>query len=414
MSDLFRPEAVAHARRRLSGEVVLAAPLPLRILGLLLAGVVFIALIFAGWATYARKASVTGWLVPDLGFIRATAPSVGLVAAILVKEGEQVEQGQWLAEIKVASDIAGGNVGEAIAKTLRAETEAVKARGDARVAKLEAESVQTETRLKNLKPELVQVEQQIKLQEERIALAQKSAASTEKLAAQGLVSQRDLEQRRSTTLAAEQDLAAQRRQAAAITRELADLDARLKAIPIDIDAARADTRSEQASLGQRLIEAEQRRAVFVPAPMAGSVAALPVANGQPIAAGATLAVIIPVGGKLEAELLTPSRAIGFIEPGQEVQLQLQAYPYQRFGMLRGVVKNISSTVLGPSEIAIPGLTIQEPVFRVRVALTRELMNAYGKSYPLQPGMLLSADIVFDRRTLLQWLFDPIYAVGRRS
>jgi membrane fusion protein len=94
MSDLFRPEAVAHARGRLSGEVVLAAPLPLRVFGLLLASVVFVALLFAGWATYARKASVTGWLVPDLGFIRATTPAAGLVAAILVKEGERVEQGQ--------------------------------------------------------------------------------------------------------------------------------------------------------------------------------------------------------------------------------------------------------------------------------------------------------------------------------
>src|SRR5271166_2818054 len=100
MSDLFRPEAVAHARGRLNGDVVLVAPLPHRLLGLLLAGVVFVALTFAGWATYARKASVTGWLVPDNGFIRATAPTVGLVAAVFVKEGEQVEQGQRLAEIK--------------------------------------------------------------------------------------------------------------------------------------------------------------------------------------------------------------------------------------------------------------------------------------------------------------------------
>ncbi len=413
MSDLFRPEAVAHARGRLSGEVVLAAPLPLRIFGLMLAAVVFVAVVFAGWATYARKASVTGWLVPDLGFIRATAPSGGLVAEIFVKEGQQVEQGQQLAEIKIASDIAGGNAGEAVARALRAENEAIKARGLAQVAKLEAEATQTETRVKNLKPEFAQVEQQMQLQEQRIVLARQSVTGTEKLAAQGLISQRELEQRRSAALAAEQDLAGQRRQAASIQRELGDLEARLAAIPIDIAAARADTQSSQAALGQRLIEAQQRSAIFILAPTAGNVAALPVTTGQPVSAGATVAVIIPVGGKLEAELLTPSRAIGFIEPGQDVQLQLQAYPYQRFGMLRGVIKDISHTVLGPSEIAIPGLSIQEPVFRVRVKLTRALMDAYGKSYPLQPGMLLSADIVFDRRTLLQWLFDPIYAVGRR-
>src|SRR5439155_16714839 len=129
----------------------------------------------------------------------------------------------------------------------------------------------------------------------------------------------------------------------------------------EVAATRAETQSAEAALAQRMIEAEQRRAIFVLAPMAGRIAALPVATGQPIGAGATLAVITPIGGKLEAELLTPSRAVGFIEPGQEVQLQLQAFPYQRFGILRGDVKSVSRTVLGPSELAIPGLTIQEPV-----------------------------------------------------
>lgn len=413
MNDLFRPESVAHANSRLNGAVILAAPFSFRALGCLLATVVFVALAFASWGTYARKATVTGWLIPDVGFIRATAPAAGLITSVLVKDGQQVQQGQKIAEIKLASDIAGGNAGDAVAQALRAAAEAAEARGNARVAKLEAELAQTGTRIKNLRPELLAVTEMMKLQERRIVLAQQAVSSTEQLAVSQLITQRELEQRRSNALAAEQDLTTQRRQATGIEREIGDLDARLAAIPIDIALARAETLSEQASLNQRVIEAEQRRAIFVLAPMEGRIAALPVTNGQPIGASGTLAVIIPIGGRLEAELLTPSRAIGFLEPGQQVELHLQAYPYERFGSLSGEVHTISKTVLGPSEIAIPGLTIQEPVFRVRVALARELINAYGKSYDLQPGMLLSADIIFDRRTLLQWLFDPIYAVGRR-
>lgn len=93
---------------------------------------------------------------------------------------------------------------------------------------------------------------------------------------------------------------------------------------------------------------------------------------------------------------------------------LQAFPYQRFGTLKGEVRSISTTVLGPTEISIPGLQIQEPVFRVRVALAREDIQAYGETIPLQPGMLLSADVVFDRRSLVEWLFDPLFAVARRT
>jgi membrane fusion protein len=63
-------------------------------------------------------------------------------------------------------------------------------------------------------------------------------------------------------------------------------------------------------------------------------------------------------------------------------------------------------------VAIPGVALQEPVFRVRAALARETVDAYGAELPLQPGMLLRAEVVIDRRSLLEWLFDPIFAAGR--
>ena len=413
MSSLFRPEAVAHATRRLSGEVVLVAPLSLRLIGLFLASVVIAALVFASFASYARRANVTGWLVPDQGFIRATTPTAGLIAHLMVREGDEVSEGQQLAEIRVAAEISAGNAGAAVAEALRREALAIKARGEAQIAKLEAEVPQTKTHLDNLQIEFAQVEHQASLQESRVTLAE-SAVKDIETAAAGSISRREIEQRRSLALEARQHLDDLRRQAAAITRERADLTARVNVIPVEIAATRADIQASEASLSQRATEAEQRRAVFVVAPIAGRVAALPMATGQPIAANATLAVITPLASKLEAELLAPSRAAGFIEPGQDVQLQVQAFPFQRFGIVHGAVKTVSTTVLGPNELSIPGLTIQEPVFRVHVTLARETVDAYGKSYLLQPGMLLSADIVFDRRTLLQWLFDPLYAVGQRG
>jgi membrane fusion protein len=79
-----------------------------------------------------------------------------------------------------------------------------------------------------------------------------------------------------------------------------------------------------------------------------------------------------------------------------------------------VVTSVSRTVLAPSEVAIPGLEIREPVFRIRARLDRETVAAYGERLPLQPGMLVTADVVIDRRTLFEWLLDPLYAAGRRG
>jgi len=414
VSELFRREAVSYATRRLNGPVVLATPLSVKLLSGLLAGVVLIAATFAATASYARKATVAGWLVPDLGLIKATAPAPGLVRKLLVSEGDIVEQGARIAEIGFSTETAAGNTGERIARSIAAEAEAIKTRSEAQIAKLIAERAQAERRIRGLAGELTQAKSQVRLQQERLRLAKDLVARSEGLVAKGYMTHKDFDARVSAALAAEQELTGQIRQVAAVERELVDLDGRLKALPIEIAAAQAERQAADASLQQRSIDTDARRTQFITASIAGRIAALPVAAGQSVPAGATIAVLTPTGGRLEAELLTPSRAAGFIRREQDVRLMLQAFPFQRFGAVTGKVRSVSSTVLGPTEIAIPGINVQEPVFRVRVTLDRESINAYNETISLQPGMLLSADIVFDRRSLLQWLFDPIYAVGGRT
>jgi membrane fusion protein len=414
MSALFREEAVSHATRRLSGTVVLATPLSVRLLGLFFGGILVATVLFTSMASYARKATVTGWLIPDQGLIRATVVAAGFVQAVSVREGEVVEAGARLAEIRIASETAAGNVGEMVAQQLRAEAKATRERARTRIEQLDAETQQSLARLANLRVELQEIQKQAALQEQRLESARQELVRGEDVAARGLLVRRELEARRQAALAAEQDLAAQRRQIATIEREIADINARMSAINIEKESASAESSLAEASLEERIIDAESRRVQLVLAPIAGRIAALPVAAGQPVALGATVAVIVPQGSKLEAELLAPTRAVGFVRPGQEVSLMLQAFPHQRFGTVKGSVRTISNTILGPTEIAIPGLSIQEPVFRVRVALSHDFVQAYGETVPLQPGMLLSADIVFDRRSLIQWLFDPLFAVARRS
>jgi membrane fusion protein len=53
------------------------------------------------------------------------------------------------------------------------------------------------------------------------------------------------------------------------------------------------------------------------------------------------------------------------------------------------------------------VTVKEPVYKVTAALDRPDVDAYGKKMPLQAGMLLKADIVLERRSLLHWVLDPL-------
>ena len=413
MAELFRREAVRHATRRLEGEVILATPLSVKTLGFFLVAVIFAAVLFLINATYARKATVTGLLVPDQGMVRASVLAAGSLQTVMVKEGAIVAAGDRIAVVNLAAELSAGNVGESISKSLATEALAARAKAEFALARLEVEFEQAKIRLSRSNAEQEQIQIQITLQQERVVLAEADLARALEIAAKGFMSRRDVDARRSSLLQLQQELATQRRLLATSEREVADLKARLAGIPLEIKGAQAEAAGAAAALEVRTADADARRLQFVTAPIAGRIAALPVVTGQTVNAGATIAVIVPEGGQLEAELLAPSRAIGFVRPGQPVQISLQAFPYQRFGTVSGRIRLVSSTVLSPNEVAIQGLNIQEPTFRIRVSLAQESMNAYGESYPLQPGMLVSGDIVFDRRTLIQWLFDPIYAVAGR-
>jgi membrane fusion protein len=333
---------------------------------------------------------------------------------LFVHENQVVAAGDHIAVLSLSPQTDVGNVGEIVSKGLQSEALAAQAKAQSQLAQLEVERDQAKSKLVNMRAELEQLLTQITLQEQRLGVVVTQVERGTELSQKGYLPLRELEARRIAAITAEQEVAGLQRQKIIIEREMANTQSRLASIPLEINAARSDAQSAQAILQQRFAESEGRRQQVVIAPVSGRLAALPVAPGQYIIMGGTVAVIIPSGARLEAELLAPSRSIGFVRPGQDVALRLQPFPYQRFGTVAGLIRTVSSTVLAPGEVGLQGLNIQEPVFRVRVLLSREVFQAYGTELPMQPGMLVSAEIVFDRRSLLQWLFDPIYAVARRA
>ena len=129
--------------------------------------------------------------------------------------------------------------------------------------------------------------------------------------------------------------------------------------------------------------------------------------------------LVPAGSRLEARLYGPSRAIGFVRPGQRVLLRYEAFPHQKFGQYEGVVRSVSRSTVGPAELSgqgapLPGLVPGEPVYRVTVELAAQTATAYGEAVPLQPGMQLEADVLIETRRLYQWVLDPLHSLTGRE
>jgi membrane fusion protein len=119
--------------------------------------------------------------------------------------------------------------------------------------------------------------------------------------------------------------------------------------------------------------------------------------------------IIPKDAVLRAELFVPARAIGFVRAGQPVRILYDAFPYQHFGTYRGEVVKVSQTILTSTDAGGP-IKLTEPAYRVTAALERPDIDAYGKKVVLQPDMLLKADIILERRSLMSWLTSPLQSV----
>ncbi len=122
---------------------------------------------------------------------------------------------------------------------------------------------------------------------------------------------------------------------------------------------------------------------------------------------------MPAGSPLLAHLYAPSSAIGFVRPEQPVLLRYQAFPYQKFGHHEGRVLQVSRTPLQAGEVAALGTTPAEPMYRITVALDRQSVSAYGEEQPLAAGMQLEADVLLDRRRLIEWIFEPVLSVTGR-
>lgn len=415
MSDLFRKQAVDHVLRgRLDGRVILATPISVKVLGALAALIVIAVITFALVSSYARRETATGWLTPDQGVVRAAALAGGQVSEIATQEGAQLRPGDPIARLRLDLDTDAGASGDQILQALQVQADAARESALAEIASLEAETERLGTTLQGYRRERREVQDQIELQREQVALAQEQIDRAVQLSERGFLSGRELDDRRQRALSARQSLAAFERTLATLDRQIADTLSAIETAPLTIEAARARARSAEAGLQERVSGQTARSQAIIASPTAARVAALPVRPGQTVAPGETIAVLVPDGGQLIAELYLPTRAVGFIAPGQEVQLRIDAFPHQRFGTTPAVITSVSRTVLAPNEAAIPGLVLTEPVFRVEAALDLTEIEAYGEVIPLQPGLLVSADIIIDRRNLIEWLFDPLFAAGRRT
>jgi len=262
------------------------------------------------------------------------------------------------------------------------------------------------------KEELRQIEWAKDTRREQVRLARTAVERYRGLADAKFVSQLEIDQQEQSLLENVNEQHALERQTIAMRREILRLEQTLRELPALRVAQLASTKRDASLIHLERVLQETGNGLLVRAPVAGVIASRMVEPGQAVQAGQPLLSLLPEGSTLEAQLLVPSRAIGFMSPGSKVLLRYQAYPYQKFGHHVGRITRISRSAIsaGPSG----GLPFEAPTvetyYRVLVELEDQAVTAYGRREPLRAGMRIDADIIGERRRLYEWLFEPLYSV----
>lgn len=410
---LFRKEVLDAQQREWLGAIIVAAPLSRWLLTGLALALATAILLFLTLGHYTRREAVTGQLIPTSGLLNLTAISAGTITHVWVHDGQSVHAGDPLIEISGEQDSATlGDTHALMAQQL--DTQRNKLQADLHTQQLlsaqQAQALRDKVTL--LHGQLDQIAGQLAIQRKQADSAEDLLKRIKPLGAKGYVSALQIQQQQSAVYEAEAQYKTLLRQQLDVRQQLDAANQQLAQLPLDVVTKRNDTERQLATVGQSIAQNEMQRAVILRAPRDGEISTVLLKEGQTATAGQSTLSILPAGSQLQAQLLVPSRAAGFIEPGSRVVLRYRAFPYQKFGQQYGKVADVSRSALTPSEVeSLIGERSQEPLYRVQVSLDSQHVMAYGKPEAVKPGMAVDADILMERRTLLEWVFEPLYGIA---
>lgn len=155
---------------------------------------------------------------------------------------------------------------------------------------------------------------------------------------------------------------------------------------------------------QELKQAERKadlknRLIAIKAPVDGIVHQLEIhTQGAVVQAAETLLSVVPEGTPMEIEAWMENKDIGFVHPEQDVEVKVEAFNFQKFGVLHGKVREISADSIEDKQ--------RGQIYRVMVSLDTEKLYMDKKELPIYPGMNVSAEIKTRKKRIIDFFLEP--------
>jgi hemolysin D len=414
------------------------------------------------WACFGKVdiiATATGRIIPS-GQVKLIQPfEIGVVKAIHVSDGDHVRAGDLLIELdpttdqaerdRIARDLSQAEVDAArLTAALNGNADNFIPPPGADPALVEAARRELVAELSAHRAKLDGFDQQIAA---KAAERDEAKSTIVKVAASLPIVQRradiyaKLEKNEYSSkvagLEAEQQLVEAQHDKALAQHQLDGAEAAIAALRQDRDGADAEFRRQAlddlAKAQQKAAEERQEQVKATEkvglqslrASVDGTVEQLSIHTiGGVVTPAQALMVIVPDGSKLQVEAMLPNRDVGFVHPGQQAEVKVDAFTYTRYGLLHGKVEGVSRDALRTQprddssdrsgRDADPAATRdsdrQGSAYVARVTLFQTTVDTEEGPLPLEPGMSVTAEIKTGRRRVISYLLSPLLRYRHES
>ena len=428
-----------------------ASPLPRVMLYTLL--ILFVLIVL--WAIFGKVdvvAVAQGKLVPQ-SYLKIVQPAeAGIVKEILVKEGDTVKQGQVLMRMDAQLQESDTKMVEAELKQRALQLRRIDAElaGTPLIQKPGDDSTQFQQILsqhqshRQAYDDAVAQEQallskanedhraaqqtQAKLQQVLPAYREQEAAWA-KLHKDGYAGRLLALERERERIEKEGDLKTQAFTVESLKASIAQSQKRLAQITSNykqqLHNERVDAQGQWDKLQQEVAKQRHKQTLLeLKASQAGKIKDVATHTiGSVVSPGTTLLTLVPINEPLQAEVMINNDDVGFVHEGQSVKVKLAAYPFQKYGMVDGIVTHVSADASdgqgqGKQTPASHGATNNptgdQAGYKAIVTLNAQFLNASGKTFNLTPGMQVAAEINQGKRTIMEYLLSPVQGVFQEA
>jgi membrane fusion protein len=409
VSGLFRQQALDAASESSMGSIHLATPLARKVYATVVFALFLACLGFVFFGSYTSRITADGQIISSTGVVQLYAERSAIVSGILVSVGQHVRKGQPL--IRYSTRQASGRLEDVDAK-LANEIGEQAALLSGQIGSIDRsyalKARDAHRRLALLRAQQAQVRHQATLLAEQSELLQARMQKYESLRESRYISELEFDSHRKEALAAQVQLDDVRGQASQLDMQVSGVENEIASLPLEVVREKDGIKGQVSQLDQAMIQVQARRDWQVLSPVDGIVVTLPVKPGLAVKAGRLVTTVLPRGSRMQAVLLVPGTAAGLVEPSQPVLMRMDAFPYQKFGHLRGRIAGVDRNPTSEADVAeIYGMRAQQPAYLASIVLAGQSVQDGAKRYDILPGMHFQADVMLERRRLIEWIAGPI-------